>query len=376
MSDTRPLSEFRFGLEWEPKLAEIMRRFPWSDEAFSMADPTLVCKICGRAAGSVNHVIEMSVSLIRQSEMVVGAHDFQPSPPWTEEQITASRDEWRRRMTGLPSDAAYEAWDRIHAQRRGRLDALFDKCAVKTRGDIEELGCTGCASFGLSIDDIQFLRIGLAGSGVGLPCFVPPDRYCLAHGVSGGLQDGQTARWTEHVEKVARPLTPGEAAHDKLVTAARKSEREHGAHSLLHGHTMPAGWKAEDEEADGVEGGAQVSEYEAQQDRLSDDLAAARAAAPRELLFVWKCDEHQKTDWGCRHCIAQAVIEGELMPSYAFETFVHDEAVEGGIGGKTFGTGATPEELLAEIAEADIEKAPKFDVYVRVATFTRKLARD
>lgn len=367
MSDTRPIEEFRFGLEWEPKLAEVMARFPWPDSEFKMADPKTVCSVCGRAVGSVNHVIEMSVSLIRPSEMVAGAHNFVPTVAWTADQIEVSRDEWRRRMANLPTPEAESAWKGIHAERMGRLHALLKKSNTHTRADVETLGCTGCLAMGLSLDDIQFLRFGLAGSGVGLPCFVPPDKFCLAHGVSGGLQDGQEQAYAVWVDKVSRPLTPEETSHDKLVSAARKSDREHGAHSLLHGHTMPKGWE-EVEEIGGVEGGAQIRDYEAQLDRLSDDLVAARAAA-RAPSFKWECDVHEKTDWSCRYCAAQAVIEGELVPVY-----VLDVNHPTGTSGMTDAINGA--QVAQEIAEEDASNSNSVKLYVRVATFTRKLARD
>jgi hypothetical protein len=360
MSDKRPMSEFRFGQEWSPKLAEIMLQHPWQDSEFRMADPSEVCKICGRALGSVNHAVE---------NKDVSRHNFVPTTAWTADQIKASRDEWRLRMAGLPTEEALTAWKTIHEPRIIRLFALFDLCQVKTRDDIEELGCTGCTSYGLSIDDIQFMRVGLAGSGVGLPCFVPPDRYCVAHGVSGGLQDGQTVRWGEFVDKVARPLTPAEQAHDKLVSAARKSEREHGAHSLLHGHTMPAGWH-EVEEADGVVGGAQIEET------LAEAVEGLRAEGGIDdivkcgtMRFQWRCDEHDKTDWGCRQCVAQAVVEGELMPVCVLR-----------VEHPTSESGFTPEfdgsVVEKEIADEDTANSNSVKLYVRVATFTRKLARD
>lgn len=374
MSDTRPIEEFRFGLEWEPKLAEVMTRFPWPDSEFRMADPKTVCSVCGRAVGSVNHVIEMSVSLIRPSEMVAGAHNFVPTVAWTADQIEVSRDEWRRRMANLPTPEAESAWKGIHAERMGRLHALLKKSNTHTRADIETLGCTGCLAMGLSLDDIQFLRFGLAGSGVGLPCFVPSDKFCLAHGVSGGLQDGQEQAYAVWVDKVSRPLTPQEASHDKLVSAARKSDREHGAHSLLHGHTMPKGWE---EVESTVQSNAEeiLKSVEAlrAEGGIDDTVAAGRMQTP---LFKWECDVHEKTDWSCRYCAAQAVIEGELVPVYAIEEYAKEEAVEGGIEAKSFSTNSTPEELLSEISDADLEEAPKLVIYVKVATFTRKLARD
>lgn len=352
----KKISDMKFGLEWEPKLAEIMLRYPWQDSEFSMADPTQVCKTCGRAPGSVNHRIELSVSLIRDSEMVAGAHGFEPSPPFNEGQITAAREDWRRRMAGLPTNEALVIWHGIHALNLSRLTALLvGSCKAKTSDDIEALGCTGCAANGLSIEDAQFIRLGLAGSGVGLPCFVPSDRYCLVHGVSGGLQDGQSQQHAAFVESISRPLTAGEAGHDKLVLAARKSEREHGAHSVLHGHTMPKGWQE-------IEGGAETESFEQAVEGLRAEGGIDVAPRTRDL-FMWACDEHAETDWTCRHCVAQAVVEGELMPVCS---------VTNGEKGIPFRVS----DVEAEIASLDSGGAVKIEVYVRAATFTRKLSRD
>lgn len=352
--------KFRFGLEWEPKLAAVMLDHPWPDAAFTMGDHTQVCKGCGRAPGSVNHRSDFS------------GHTFEAREPFTPVEVDAARVEWRRRMAGLPTEEALVAWRDLHAEKFARLREIFSACSIEAREHIEELGCTGGTARLLALDDIKFLRLALAGSGVGLPCFVPPDRYCLAHETSGGLQDGQTPLFMQYVDAVARPLTPGEAAHDKLVTAARKSEREHGAHSLLHGHTMPAGWTADDGATTDAEREAQ---YEAQQDRLSEDLAAARRAP----LFAWKCDEHTKTNWACRHCVAQAIAEGELVPVYVLGvTTPPDKEGDGERDEETF---AVTEECVGaqvetEIGEEDAAGGSSVKIYVRVATFTRKLARD
>lgn len=347
----KKISDMKFGLEWEPKLAEIMLRFPWQDDAFSMADPAQVCKTCGRAPGSVNHGIE--------SEM----HVFEPSPPFTEDQITAAREDWRRRMAGLPTAQALEVWHGIHALALSKFTALLiGSCKVKTSDDIEALGCTGCAANGLSIEDAQFIRLGLAGSGVGLPCFVPPDRFCLVHGVSGGLQDGQSQQHAERVEDISRPLTPAEAGHNKLVSAARRGRTEHDTHSLLHGHELPKGW---------VEQGTDT--FEEQQDRLSADLVAAgklssvnfdRVAEALIPSVPWKCDAHVETDWTCRHCLAQAIVEGELTP-------VIRVAGPMGVGE------VEASDVDAKLVELnDKGSVDHVEVFVQAAKFTRKLARD
>jgi hypothetical protein len=354
----KKISDMKFGLEWEPKLAEIMLRFPWQDDAFSMADPAQVCNKCGRAPGSVNHRTEMSVSLIRSSEMVSGAHDFEPRGLFSEAEIAAAREEWRRRMADLPTKEALDVWHGIHALALSKFTALLvGSCKAKTSDDIEALGCTGCAANGLTIENAQFIRLGLAGSGVGLPCFVPPDRFCLVHGVSGGLQDGQSQQYAERVEDISRPLTPAEAGHNKLVSAARRGRTEHDTHSMLHGHELPKSWQA----MDGGEGGAEVETFE----QVVEGLRAAGGIEPVRLgAHTWKCDEHTETDWTCRYCLAQAVVEGELTP-------VVRVAGPMGVG-----------EVMASDVDAKLVELNKMgsvdhvEVFVQAAKFTRRLARD
>lgn len=403
MPDKRPIGDFRFGLEWEPKLAEIMLRFPWQDSEFSMADPAQVCKTCGRAPGSVNHVIEISVSLIRKSEMVSGAHDFEPRGPFSEAEIAAALDQWRERMKSLPTKEALDVWHAAHYLALSKLMQLLMTCKVKTRDDVETLGCTGCAAMGLTIEDTQFVRMGLAGSGVGLPCFVPPDRFCYAHGVSGGLQDGQEQRHAERVESISRPLNAAETGHSKLVTAARRARTEHDTHSLLHGHELPKGWQEEEtfeEAVDGLrkeggiddivaagkmssvnfEGVAEALDADDGQhpvivkpwDELAATMSPERRASVQARVDaevkkiqdrLWKCTEHEETVWTCRHCLAQAVVEGELAPACA---------VSNGEKGVPFRT----RDVGGEILSLDSGGAVKIEIYVRAASFTRKLARD
>lgn len=388
MPDKRPIENFRFGLEWLPKLAEVMQEYPWSDDAFSMADPATVCKKCGRAPASVNHNVEMGVS----------AHDFEPSPPFTETQVRSARAEWRLRNTNLPTEEALKAWERIHEKSMRRLKKLFAVCGdIRTRDDIEKLGCTGCASFGVDHVDIKFLRLALAGSGVGLPCFVPENRYCLVHEVSGGLQKGQEQRHTEFIDKVTRPLTSEEIAHDKLVSAARQSEREHGAHSLLHGHTLPRGWEeaasellhdTEIDPGDGV-GGAQMESIPEIAEKIRaeggiDDVVATGRTSPgpdapaRRFIDAgpltpssWKCNEHDKTNWVCRYCVAQAVVEGALVPDYVVTV----------VGGGEVSAPPGPSHLAGGDVDRFVEqmeesRMSRVIVYACVATFTQKLSRD
>lgn len=328
MSDRRPIENFRFGFEWEPKLVEIMKKHPWPDSAFVAKD---------------------------------GA---------SEVDIDLAEKEWRKRMENLPTEAAVKAWEQTHEKSMRKLKKLFSICGINTRDDIEKLGCTGAASFGVDHIDIKFFRLALAGSGVGLPCYVPETRYCLVHEVSGGLQKGQQQQYIDFVDKVARELTPEEIAHDKLVSAARKSEKEHGAHSLLHGHTLPRGWE-EAEEVDGVEGGAQMESIP----EIAEKIRAEGGFSPvligsGEEAAPWKCGEHDKTDWACRYCVAQSVVEGALVPDYVVSVIGGEASAP---PGPSHLAGGDVDGFVEQMEESRMSRVI---VYACVATFTRRLSRD
>jgi hypothetical protein len=350
-SDKRTVDEMKFGAAWKPTLGDIMPDHPWDDKLFIYAPPP-----------------------VEQRQP-----DFDPV---AEEAVALAR--WKKRMSEIPTDAAIMAWEEHHRIDLDRVRRLLWNCGVKVADDLKVLGCTGCVAHGLTLDDIKFLRIGLAGSGVGLPCFVPKTRYCLAHEVTGGLQDGQAPGIPEFVhftETISRSLTPEEASHGKLVHEAQWADSERKAHETLAGRRLPEGWTPGLDAIPPLGSDAAVKTHlweELEAKMAPERLAHIRAQVEAEAARIqpWTCPEHKKTLWNCRYCVAQAVVEGDLEPAYAVEDYVVEEAVEEGINAKSFTTGATPGELLTEISKADKAQAPKLVVYVRVATFTRKLSRD
>jgi hypothetical protein len=236
---------------------------------------------------------------------------------------------------------------------------------VSTAEDIEHLGCTGAAMMGLSIEQIASLRLRLAGGGVGLPCYVGIDRFCLAHNTIGGLQHEQMQRHPEYVAAVSRELTPEEAGKVELIEAARRkqgkslNERLVDTTDILAGREMPKGFEA-------VDGSRTESTLRSRGVPFSDEPAPAV-----EYLFI--CPEHKKTNWSCRYCAAQAVMEGALVPTYALEA-MHPET-ETILADDDMRVVAA-DQVEANLTEHDKAGAASAHLYVRVATFTRRLARE
>ena len=318
-SDKRSLNEMKFGTAWKPTLADIMPQHPWDPSQFVFVPPE--------------------------------------QPPQGYDAETAAAEalvNWKKRMSEIPTDAAIEAWQAHHKLGLDRVRSLLEQCDVEIADDIKILGCTGCVAHGLSLDDIKFLRIGLAGSGVGLPCFVPPSKFCLAHEITGGLQEGQAQMFPDQVASISRELTPEEAAHGKLVHEARWSEKERRAHEMLVGHRLPEGWEADDAKAE----------------RLGKHFDTVEVTEQNSVAIPsWKCAEHLTTRWQCRHCVAQAVVEGALEP--VFVLYVDHPTGTSGMTDECVGSA-----IQKEIAEEEASNSNSVKLYVRVATFTRKLSRD
>lgn len=161
----------------------------------------------------------------------------------------------------LTDAALIELWNKTHADARAAVRATLRSCGVEKAGDINMVGCTGAVKSGLTVDAASALILDLAGSGFGLPCFVPQTRYCLVHKTIGGLQDGQKQHHTDMVEKISRELTPEERGKVKLVEASRRirgknlEERLADTVDALSGEQLPAGFASgypQDEVADGT----------------------------------------------------------------------------------------------------------------------------
>jgi hypothetical protein len=252
---------------------------------------------------------------------------------------------------------------------------LLRSLGVKIAHDIELLGCTGAKAQGLTNDQITALRLSLAGGGVGLPCFVDINRFCLGHNTIGGLQEQQEQRHKEYVEAVSRELTKEERGRIELIEAARRKQGKTLNERLVSTTDILAGR----EMADG---------FEAEQDRVlpqavRDGIEQARrgevSPIPTHVLQDWECPEHKKTNWACRYCVAQAIVEGPLVPMTLIG--VHGRTGPDGrtavlpLPASTFTRVEDPNNVPAEIGKYDASGAHLVDVWVRVASFWRHLAR-
>jgi len=271
---------------------------------------------------------------------------------------------------------------------------ILTACGCTVADDITKLGCTGLAAhvekvvaylatlpvlpvpFATDQNELatawgRFLRLGLAGGGVGLPCFVPPDRYCLIHDTIGGLQDGQEQHHAEFVGDVSRELTPAERAKTAMVESARRVKGADAASELLTGWKRGEAVKAVKErlEEEGV-GEPPASAAEEAEDGSRSDTAIRRmlggAVGMPAATPAWKCPEHPTTNWRCRYCVAQAVVEGPLEPVY-----VLDGDDDGDI---TVNLDAA--QMERKLIVHDEECDARVTLYARVARFTRKLSRD
>ena len=248
---------------------------------------------------------------------------------------------------------------------------LLRTLGVKTAHDIELLGCTGAKAQGLSIEQIAALRLSLAGGGTGLPCFVGIDRFCLGHNTIGGLQVEQEQRHPEFVEAVSRELTKEERGRIELIEAARRKrgktldDRIMSTTDILSGRELPDGFEAQDRvlpEAAGekLPDAERDKRIEAYLDRILP-LRARGAVVP--AVQSWSCPEHKKTNWTCRYCVAQAIVEGPLVPEFV---------VKNGPSGPAFPAA----DVMAEVDTFDMGGALEVTIYVRAARFTRRLARE
>jgi hypothetical protein len=246
--------------------------------------------------------------------------------------------------------------ERIAVQIRGLL-ALQ---GVQMAQDIIEKGCTGLvcpasgrAQIGLTLEEAQFVRQNMAGSICGLPCYVPPNRFCLVHDCVGALQltgnaDGpQLSRHPEGIPLCSRELTLEEAA---AVGAIQRKMMKDAADAA---------------KAMGLE--ATASEVEASE---VDPLASTSKKSSMgqvggsDNLHGFVCSEHAEFNPDCRFCLAQAVAEGP------FDPVIELRALSAKQTPFSSGCGADLLRLLENSATARVE------IYVLAARWVRKLTRE
>ncbi len=254
-----------------------------------------------------------------------------------------------------PEQEQEQAWVREYLAKSGCVYAR----------DIETLGCTGVAKLAqhgapeVAIAVGTRLRLGLGGGGVGLPCFVPPNLFCLVHNTIGGLQDHQKQLHSEMVGAISRELTPQERIQVGLTDKARRmrgGDRTTEAMDVLSGQNQ-------DVLAEVAESLEDAHDERVLEESKLDDSGPV----PFVPLKAWKCAEHTTTNWACRYCLAQAVVEGPLVP-----TFIARDDLSVALGVRFCAVTEIPGEIVA----AEQSMAKQLQIFVRVATFTRKLARD
>ena len=235
-----------------------------------------------------------------------------------------------------------------------KVRQALTKCGCRVARDIEALGCTGASHCGLTIEEITELRLGLAGGGVGLPCFVPPNRFCLAHNTIGGLLPDQTAFFPNVTPNISRELTPKEAGRVEFTEAIRRNARSNVGDQMTAAQLALSGYGELPQGAEIVEDGTPVA--------VSQEVSV--------VTPIFRCPEHTALNWSCRYCLAQAIVEGDsLTPEFVLH---QPEGEEGNAGEALFGLSGP--ELVDSITQLDAAGAQQIEVYVLAKTLTRKLA--
>ena len=163
-------------------------------------------------------------------------------------------------------------------------------CGVEVADDIIDIGCTGLAKHGISIEDARRIRLGLGGSGVGLTCFVGPDRYCLVHETIGGLQDGQEQLHAAYVLEVSRDLEPSERSHIAIMENIRRRDAQKPTRDRI------------------MEAASALTN--ASPDAVIEEDEEPEADASKATAADWICPEHGKVYWNCRFCVAALIVNG------------------------------------------------------------------
>jgi hypothetical protein len=264
-----------------------------------------------------------------------------------------------------PLDEIQFAIDGLSQDREvdtGRIRDLLRFIGVSIAQDIIDLGCTGLTEAiqdrngqpgrcvwmlgKTAIEIATWVRERMAGSICGLPCYVPPNRYCLVHDTIGALQldgnlDGiQQVRHPEGISLCSRELTDEEC---KQYGAVQKKRAELAKKFGIEGTLNPVDLNSRP--------------LKPQQ---GSDFEPSPAITDR-----FKCPEHLELNPSCRFCLAQAVAEGPLEPN--LHVRVYSSAFD---------------EKARILDPRELETVLKHNgdnhvqLYVLAASWTRKLARD
>ena len=230
------------------------------------------------------------------------------------------------------------------------IRSTFAACGLFTGQDIIDSGCIGLyTGIGVgmpgtdAIAQARFVREHMSGSVCGLPCYVPPDRFCLIHNTVGGLQKGQTVHSEQSLAACSRPLTNDEA--EKCAHLAGLVDKE-GADDLR-------------------KFGAEVVEEDVPA-KLATIAEAATVSIPGERpVFAWQCPEHVDFNWKCKYCRAQAIVEGPHDPPMIIQVARPSEGE------------AAPRAIACPLPDAlAMPGVARVDFFVQVAKWVRKLTRE
>lgn len=223
-----------------------------------------------------------------------------------------------------------------------RVRAILAGCGCKTVGDIATLGCTGIVHHGYTQADAQFVREKVAGSGVGLTCFVPPDRYCLVHETVGGLQEGQAARYDS--TSISRELTAAERAKFAFVEHARRVVGPTSAARMAAVRDLLGGRKGiPDDTRDDLR---RLLVRDDASDTIIDTDAEAETEAATDVRAEPVPAESSDTDRRAAAVAAPPVSAASPSPSEAYAVEVFLKQIAAGLA-----AGLTPQVLEAQFAE-------------------------
>lgn len=260
--------------------------------------------------------------------------------------------------------------DRTPAERqrtRELLTTLFRDLGCQIAQDVADLGCTGLSTKAkMSVGAIAEIRNDMAGSGVGITCFVPGHLFCLAHNTIGALQPGQAQRYPEALPSITRPLTPQEEVSVRLIEKTQRIKSS-GKSRLVDSVDMLSGRgisPADLEDEDGVV----VASPQPTRDTVPDHDDLYSNDNP---YTPWMCDEHDDLTVGCRYCLAEAIVTGPLEPFLLLMP-----ALEGNQANPEDANRIAPDEFEEKLAQLDAAHCDAAALFVKVATWRRRLARD
>jgi hypothetical protein len=232
---------------------------------------------------------------------------------------------------------------------------------IREAQDIINLGCTGLVLAIMKEDDkgsiltcehAKWIRENMGGSLCGLPCYVPSHLFCHVHNTIGGLQEScnkdgpQRNPYPEALKFISRELTTEEGGKLQGVKAfiADQGAKEAKEHF----------------------GAERADEIKALSEGPADPGVSLFDACP-VALPPFMCREHSEFNPGCRYCLAQSIVEGDLVPPIHLRTKYSD------------GSEATSEDLSVlpfMFEETQNVQTTRIELYVLAARWVRKLTKE